>query len=109
MCPFSITSDFVLFFQKHNFRRVDTTTFNDVNRVDLHVWIYLFDSVFQMILYGYYYLFDSVFHVDIIFSNTEAFSYLGKQSDYRAYSSEFVGGHLHSNTLYRICKFGLAR
>lgn len=95
MCPFSITSDFVLFFQKYNFRRVYTTAFNDVNGVDLHVYPY--------------YLFDSVFHVDIIFSNTEAFSYLGKQSDYREYSSEFVGGHLHSNTLHRICKFGLAR
>lgn len=81
MCPFSITSHFVLFFQKYNFRRVYTTTFNDVNRVDLHVYPY--------------YLFDSVFHVDIIFSNTEAFSYLRKQSDSREYSSAFVGMHLH--------------
>ena len=95
MCPFCITSDFALFFQKYNFRRVDTTAFNDVNRVDLHIYPY--------------YVFDSVFHVDIIFSNTEASSYLGKQSDYREYSSAFMGGHLHSNTLNRIYKLGLAR
>ena len=92
MCPFSVTSDFVLFFQKYSLRRVFTTVFNNVNRVGPHV--YLYD------------VFHSVCHVDINFSNTAASSYSGKQSDYREYSSKFVGGPPHSNALYRICKLG---